>query len=135
MSAPLYITCDPLARDFPSGWKDVWFRRHATRNQDKLPEYECPGCRRHFSHFEIDDLQGDHIWPYSLFGQSTWENYWLLCRWCNARKSNYVAREFRQALGTGEFRKRIVEFLSVHISQQRRERDPILGALLNPRED
>src|SRR5437588_6921592 len=93
--APAYITCEPLARSFPAGWKDVWFRRQAAPDQHGAMIYRCPICARGFDHTMIDYLQGDHIWPYSLFGETAWTNYQLICGNCNAAKSNRLDTEIR----------------------------------------
>lgn len=111
MSEPKFFRCDPGARLFPIEWRDIWFRQHTTRNHNGTPIYTCPDCNRGFSHSEIKHLQGDHIWPYSFFGATTWANYQLLCSQCNARKSNYLDTEIRRILGTEEFLKIIVSYL------------------------
>lgn len=108
--APLAFTSDPLSRMFPPEWKDVWFRRKSQKANDDY-YYECPCCRQRFSHEDIENLHGDHIWPFSLFGETSWENYRLICGSCNIRKSNFVDRNIRQALGQGEFRNLIIDFL------------------------
>ncbi len=61
---------------------------------------------------DINYLQGDHVWPYSLFGDTTWANYQLVCGACNAAKSNVLETEIRLALGSGEFRRIVSQFLS-----------------------
>ncbi|MDZ4685113.1 MAG: HNH endonuclease [Planctomycetaceae bacterium] len=65
----------------------------------------CPICRKGFDHTEIEYLQGDHIWPYSLFGESSWANYQLICGSCNARKRDFVEHAIRLVLGDGSFRR------------------------------
>jgi 5-methylcytosine-specific restriction endonuclease McrA len=110
--APEFIKCDPISRYFPPDWKDVWFRRMASRDADGVVRYECPLCSRRFDHREINYLQGDHLWPYSLFGDTSWANYQLICGSCNAAKSNVLETEIRLALGSGEFRLIVYEFLS-----------------------
>jgi hypothetical protein len=45
----------------------------------------CPKCKKHF---EIDDMQADHITPWSKSGKTTPENCQMLCADCNRRKSN-----------------------------------------------
>src|SRR5713226_5848678 len=105
------LKCDPLSRQFPLGWKDVWFRRLASRDPDGVVRYTCPLCHRRFDHRDVDYLQGDHVWPYSLFGDSSWENYQLVCGACNAAKSNIIENEIRSVLGSGEFRRIVARFL------------------------
>lgn len=45
----------------------------------------CPACKKHFS---IDDMQADHITPWSKGGRTTAENCQMLCADCNRRKSD-----------------------------------------------
>lgn len=45
----------------------------------------CPLCGKHF---EIDEMEGDHITPWSQGGATTSENCQMLCRDCNRRKSD-----------------------------------------------
>lgn len=54
----------------------------------KLSAYErqqgiCPMCH---GHFEIDQMEGDHITPWHLGGHTTPDNCQMLCRDCNRRK-------------------------------------------------
>jgi hypothetical protein len=108
---PAHIPSDPLSRSFPPGWKDIWFRTRGNREIDGVWRYTCPICNKKFDHAFIDHLQGDHIWPYSLFGETSWENFQLICGNCNAGKSNFVHTEIRKALGSGMFRNRVATFL------------------------
>jgi hypothetical protein len=109
--APLLFPADPSARMFPPEWRDVWFRRRSIEGPDGLSRYHCPACGKAFDHSDIDFLQGDHIWPYSLFGETSWGNYRLICGSCNASKSNFVEATIRKALGRGEFRLLIGRYL------------------------
>lgn len=45
----------------------------------------CPMCGQHF---EITEMQADHITPWSKGGKTTPENCQMLCAECNRRKSN-----------------------------------------------
>lgn len=45
----------------------------------------CPMCHEHF---EFDEMQGDHIVPWSRGGKTTLENGQMLCKSCNLIKSN-----------------------------------------------
>lgn len=115
--APKQFECDPLARDFPSAWRDIWFRRYSKTGADGIARYECPVCNRHFDHSVISYLQGDHIWPYSLCGETSWANYRLICGSCNASKRDFIDLEVRAALGDGSFRQLVISFLFDLISQ------------------
>jgi HNH endonuclease len=108
---PLFFTCDPLTRQFPSAWKDVRFRRSARRCNDGMIRYECPICKTGFDHTNVDYLQGDHIWPYSLFGETSWANYQLICGSCNAKKRDFVDEAVRKVLGDGAFRGMVRDYL------------------------
>lgn len=45
----------------------------------------CPVCKRHF---EFEEMQGDHITPWSKGGRTIPENCKMLCAECNRRKSD-----------------------------------------------
>ena len=45
----------------------------------------CPKCGKHF---EIEEMQADHITPWSKGGKTTAENCQMLCADCNRRKSD-----------------------------------------------
>ena len=45
----------------------------------------CPKCKKHF---EIEDMQADHITPWSKRGKTIAENCQMLCADCNRRKSD-----------------------------------------------
>lgn len=58
--------------------------------RDKLAAYSkqngiCPICCQHF---EFDEMEGDHITPWSKGGHTVPENCQMLCRDCNAKKSD-----------------------------------------------
>jgi len=45
----------------------------------------CPICKKHF---ELDEMEGDHIKPWSKGGLTELENCQMLCKDCNRKKSN-----------------------------------------------
>lgn len=45
----------------------------------------CPICKQHF---EFEEMEGDHIKPWSKGGQTTSDNCQMLCRDCNAKKTD-----------------------------------------------
>lgn len=45
----------------------------------------CKKCKKHF---EINEMEADHITPWSKGGKTTKENCQMLCRECNRRKSD-----------------------------------------------
>lgn len=58
--------------------------------RDKMAAYSrqngiCPICGRHY---EFEEMEGDHIKPWSKGGETVPDNCQMLCRECNAKKSN-----------------------------------------------
>ena len=103
---------DRCARQFPVEWKDVWFRERQEKGPNGIPVYRCPICREIFDHSETDLLHGDHVWPYALFGETSWQNYQLICGKCNIRKRDYLDREIRKALLDNGFHRKLSEELT-----------------------
>ena len=60
---------------------DERYKRAAYERQGGV----CPVCGEHF---EYEDMQGDHILPWSKGGQTVPENCQMLCKDCNLRKSD-----------------------------------------------
>ena len=63
--------------------------RAFTANQ-KREAYEkqkgvCPICGEHF---DFDEMEGDHIIPWSKGGKTISDNCQMLCRNCNRKKQN-----------------------------------------------
>ena len=56
-------------------------KREAYENQN----HKCPMCKQTF---DIDDMAGDHITPWSKGGKTTSDNLQMLCKKCNLKKSN-----------------------------------------------
>lgn len=59
-------------------------------DKDKRTAYEkqngiCPICG---THHEIEEMEGDHIIPWSKGGKTTIDNLQMLCKKCNREKSN-----------------------------------------------
>ena len=56
----------------------------------KREAYECQQgiCTNCGQHFEIDEMEADHITPWSQGGKTIAENCQMLCRECNRRKSD-----------------------------------------------
>ena len=62
----------------------------AFEKRDKLAAYSkqngiCPICGQHF---EYEEMEGDHIKPWSKGGHTTPDNCQMLCKDCNAKKTN-----------------------------------------------
>lgn len=62
----------------------------AFENRMKRESYErqkgiCPICKQHF---EIEEMEGDHITPWSQGGKTEASNCQMLCKECNRRKSD-----------------------------------------------
>ena len=67
---------------------DRFLSIRAFRDSEKRTVYErqkglCPKCGKHF---DIKDMEADHITPYSKGGHTTINNCQMLCRDCNRRK-------------------------------------------------
>jgi 5-methylcytosine-specific restriction endonuclease McrA len=43
----------------------------------------CPDCEKHF---ELEEMEADHITPWADGGTTTAENCQMMCRECNRRK-------------------------------------------------
>ncbi len=127
---PHFYLCDPLSRQFPTAWRDIRFRRSAVKGNDATLVYTCPVCSKAFDHTDIDYLQGDHIWPYSLFGESSWANYQLICGGCNARKRAFVDDSIRRVLGDGTFRECVCDHLRIALEAGRIDRTDLIELLL-----
>ena len=52
--------------------------------------HRCPACERagDFTEYAFEDMQGDHIVPWSRGGHTVMENLQMLCRKCNNAKSD-----------------------------------------------
>ncbi len=62
----------------------------AFTDSQKRTQYEkqkgiCPKCGKHFT---LEQMEGDHITPWSKGGHTVPENLQMLCKNCNRRKSN-----------------------------------------------
>ena len=58
--------------------------------RDKLAAYSrqngiCPSCRESFT---FDEMEGDHIKPWSKGGRTTLDNCQMLCKSCNGKKTD-----------------------------------------------
>lgn len=77
--------CDPRQRGFPDSWKTAYWRRSSAPQNG----YKCPICEKVFKgSLGFEQLEADHIDPYSNGGLTVWENMQLLCKVCNSKKSN-----------------------------------------------
>ncbi|MDR0726950.1 MAG: DUF262 domain-containing protein [Rickettsiales bacterium] len=74
---------------FVLGDGEKWLSIRAFTLNQKREAYEkqagiCPKCTKHF---EIDEMEADHITPWHAGGKTTAENCQMLCKECNRRKS------------------------------------------------
>ena len=60
------------------------FDGNSRRRQYEKQQGICPVCGKHF---EIEQMEADHITPWSKGGHTTPDNCQMLCRECNRRKS------------------------------------------------
>jgi hypothetical protein len=68
--------------------EEKWLSIRQFSNKIKSKIYEeqkgvCPVCNEHF---ELDEMEADHITPWSGGGKTTLDNCQLLCRSCNRKK-------------------------------------------------
>jgi hypothetical protein len=129
--APTFFTVDPSARLFPVGWRAIWFRRNARQNEFGSYSYRCPTCSRDFEHADLDQLQGDHVWPYSLFGPTSWSNYQLICGACNLRKRDFLDADVRRALSDEAFRTVVRTYLRDRLDRSALA-DTVVKQLISP---
>lgn len=59
-------------------------------DDEKLAKYEeqkhiCPKCKQEFKY---EEMEGDHIVPWSKGGKTEYDNLQMLCKKCNGRKSD-----------------------------------------------
>ena len=69
--------------------KEKFLSIRAFTDNQKREAYEkqkgiCPNCQKHF---EIEEMEADHITPWHDGGKTTSDNCQMLCRECNRRKS------------------------------------------------
>lgn len=61
------------------------FTQSMKRETYEKQEGICPICKKHF---EIDEMEADHITPWCEGGKTNADNCQMLCKECNRRKSN-----------------------------------------------
>ena len=71
--------------------KEKYLNIRAFSPKEKRRKYEeqggiCPKCGKHF---EFDEMDGDHIVPWSKGGHTEYSNLQMLCKECNGSKSNH----------------------------------------------
>jgi HNH endonuclease len=69
--------------------KEKYLSIRAFTDNQKREAYErqkgiCSNCKEHF---EIEEMEADHITPWHDGGKTTSDNCQMLCRECNRRKS------------------------------------------------
>ncbi len=69
--------------------QEKYLNIRAFTDSQKQKAYEkqngiCKSCK---DHFEIEQMEGDHITPWHEGGKTTEENLQMLCKDCNRRKS------------------------------------------------
>lgn len=62
------------------------FSESQKRNAYEKQKGICPVCGKHF---ELSEMEGDHITPWSKGGKTTPDNLQMLCKGCNKSKSNH----------------------------------------------
>lgn len=61
------------------------FTTQQKREQFEKQEGKCPSCKKFF---DLQEMEADHITPWSQGGRTDKSNCQMLCRECNRRKSN-----------------------------------------------
>ncbi len=112
-------------------WRDLWFSTHAERHGGVAYHVVVrPACGSAFDHNRVKELQADHIWPYSWFGETSSKNLQYLCGDCK-RASDLVESDRRTALGQGAFRELLVSFLRAHRDFESRARAAVFTGILD----
>lgn len=70
-------------------WKEKYLSIRAFTDKQKREVYEkqawiCTHCKKHF---ELSEMEADHITPWHEWGKTTSENCQMLCKNCNRTKS------------------------------------------------
>lgn len=68
--------------------KHLSLRQFDDKQKRKAYEKQNGICAKCGKHFEIDEMEGDHIIPWSKGGHTTDDNLQMLCKKCNGTKSN-----------------------------------------------
>ena len=84
------VTSKPGIYEYVFDGNEKRLHIRAFLERDKQTAYErqkgiCAVCGKHF---DIGDMEADHITPWSLGGKTTAENCQMLCKTCNRTKSN-----------------------------------------------
>lgn len=71
--------------------KEKFLNLRSFDKRDMRRKYEeqqgiCPICGKHY---EIEEMEGDHITPWSQGGKTEYSNLQMLCKKCNREKSNH----------------------------------------------
>ena len=89
------MTLDPK-RLFSKEQKEEYISKYVTKKDEKC---QCAECKKmadegkineNASYFYEDELEMDHIEPWSKGGRTVLSNAQLLCKPCNIKKSNKV---------------------------------------------
>lgn len=84
------VTRKKGAYEYALGGEERALSIRAFTDSQKRAAYErqggvCPHCH---AHFEYDEMEGDHIVPWSKGGHTTPDNLQMLCKKCNNEKSD-----------------------------------------------
>jgi hypothetical protein len=66
--------------------RDLSFRTFDKKQKREAYERQQGICAHCGKHFELEEMEGDHITPWAEGGVTTAENCQMLCRECNRRK-------------------------------------------------
>ena len=73
-------------RTFTDKQKREYFEKHKFKNKDGVYVCKCARCKK--KELTLDQCEADHIIPWSKGGKTTDDNLQLLCKICNAIKSD-----------------------------------------------
>lgn len=68
--------------------RDLSFRTFDKKQKREAYERQGGICALCGKHFELEDMEADHITPWKEGGTTIAENCQMLCRECNRRKSS-----------------------------------------------
>ncbi len=69
------------------GFSSLYARKTANEKMFAYEQYDGTSKISGF-HFEYDEMEGDHIKPWSLGGKTIQDNCQMLCKDCNSQKTN-----------------------------------------------
>ena len=91
MNAELWNKISPLSNlDVQRIMVEKSYQYYCFERNEKLQAYTKQNgiCKICGKHFELEEMEADHITPWSQGGKTNLENCQMLCKECNRRKSD-----------------------------------------------